>query len=277
MFALQNMPHGRAARSPAWRAARDELEPRAAKFDLSLALDERGRRGRRRHRVRRRPLRRGTVRAPGGAAATRCCERARRDPDAPASALPTLRPGERERWRAWSRRRAPRREPGRACSPRCSRAGGAHARTRRRSSSAARRSPTRELDARAEPPRAPPARAGRGARDAGRRLPGAQPRAGGGVLAVLKAGGAYVPLDPAYPAERLGVHAGRRRRRGRSSPRRRLRGRRWHGRGGRRGLDVDAAAIAAEARTTRRRRRRRPAGRWRTSSTPRDPRGGPRG
>ena len=35
-----------------------------------------------------------------------------------------------------------------------------------------------------------------------------------GLLGILKAGGAYLPLDPAYPAERLAVHAGGRRRAG---------------------------------------------------------------
>ena len=33
-----------------------------------------------------------------------------------------------------------------------------------------------------------------------------------GLLGILKAGGAYLPLDPNYPRERLGLHAGRRRR-----------------------------------------------------------------
>ena len=55
-----------------------------------------------------------------------------------------------------------------------------------------------------QPAGAPPARARRRARRAGRHLPGALAwRWSSGLLGILKAGGAYVPLDPSYPKERL--------------------------------------------------------------------------
>ena len=83
-------------------------------------------------------------------------------------------------------------------------AGGAHAGRGGAWSSRARRSPTRELNARANRLAHHLAAAAASAR---RRGWGSALERGlemvVALLAVLKAGGAYVPLDPAYPAERL--------------------------------------------------------------------------
>ena len=96
-----------------------------------------------------------------------------------------------------------------------------------------------------------------------------------GLLAMLKAGGAYVPLDPAYPADRLrymledsapaalrhAVVAGRH-----ASPGRTCRWSSWTTpRAWAQGPETNPGARGAHARST-----------WRTSSTPRAPRGAPR-
>ena len=69
-------------------------------------------------------------------------------------------------------------------------------------------SPTRELDARGQPARAP---AARGAASARRRWSASAPSARlelvVALLGVLKAGGAYVPLDPGLPGRPAGLHA----------------------------------------------------------------------
>ena len=102
--------------------------------------------------------------------------------------------------------------PASAASTSCSRS---RRRARRRpwrwSSRTGARSPTRELDARANRLARRLRRAGRRARGAGRRsASSARRRWWSALLGILKAGGAYVPLDPSYPAERLALHARRR-------------------------------------------------------------------
>ena len=72
------------------------------------------------------------------------------------------------------------------------------------------RSPTASSTARADRLAPPPARAGRRAGGAGRRLPRALARRwSSALLGVLKAGGAYVPLDPAYPRGAPGASCSR--------------------------------------------------------------------
>ena len=209
MFVLQNAPAAepracRASRCARWRSdtARPQVRPRACPSRSA------GRASRGVARVQHRPLRArprssgmvGHLRDAAGGASSPTPSAPVADAaaaDARTSASSVLRGLERTRGRLPARRRASThlfeaqvaRTPGR----------------RRRGARGDERSPTRQLDARANQLAHHLRALGRRAGGARRPLPGALAGDGGGLLGILKAGGAYVPLDPRVPARAPGA------------------------------------------------------------------------